>query len=69
MHGPTSLFAISTSNEETGECWVQIWRRKILRGQYGPYSNMILDFKLIHKNFIVLPDPSEEGHKLGILAI
>ena len=69
LQGQTGLFAVSTMNEETEECWIQIWRRQSLRGCFGPYETTTLDLKLFQKNFICLPDPREEGKRLSILSI
>jgi len=69
VHGSTSLYAISTFNEETELNFIQVWRRKTLRAEFGPYNCTTLDFKLIDKNFICFNDPDENGTKLALLAV
>ena len=68
LHGPTQLFCVSTLNEETEQNWVQVWRRKTLKAEFGPFNVMTLDFKLISRDYVCMNDPSEGGQKLSLLA-
>ena len=69
LHGPTSLFCVSTFDSETDQSYVQVWRRRIKQGEYGPFDCMTLDFKLIEKNFLCMPDPQTGGAKLVALKV
>ena len=69
IHGSTSLYCVSTFNEETEQNWIQVWRRKTLRAEFGPYNCTTLDFKLLDKNLICLNDPDENGTKLMLLMV
>mmetsp|Transcript_24611 Transcript_24611/g.38227 ORF Transcript_24611/g.38227 Transcript_24611/m.38227 type:complete len:128 (+) Transcript_24611:2226-2609(+) len=69
LHGPTGVFIVSAMNEETEECWIQVWKRKMQRACFGPYSEMTLDMCPVTKSSVIVPHPEEGGASLAILNI
>lgn len=69
IHGPTTLFGVSTFNEETEQSWLQIWRRKQMRLELGPFSSTVLDLRLVGKNLLCLPDPRTAGMSLCLVSV
>ena len=69
LHGPTSLFCVSTYDAEREQSHVQVWRRRTKQAEFGPFDVMTLDFKLVEKNFICLADPNDNGSKLVIYKV